>query len=171
MIERPFLVEHPTYEDHRGIFCPSPIIGYHNWVQSNTSTSTQKYTVRGLHFQLAPFEQRKYLKVISGSIYNMILCINPESELFGNTYIFEVDRNHAVMVPPGFANGLITLEDNTVIQYFVDNPYSAESERSILYSSVEDFKKTVESITPAVVISEKDKNAISANEYLKINTL
>jgi dTDP-4-dehydrorhamnose 3,5-epimerase len=165
MIEEPFLIEHPTYEDHRGIFCPSPIIGYHKWVQSNTSTSTQKYTVRGLHFQLAPFEQRKYLKVISGRIHSMILCIDPESKLFRKSYNFEVDRNHAVMVPPGFANGLITLEENTVIQYFVDNPYSPSSERSIAYDSVEEFKQLVESLTDRVVISEKDKYAISADEY------
>jgi dTDP-4-dehydrorhamnose 3,5-epimerase len=165
MIEEPFLVEHITHEDHRGIFCASPIPGYHQWYQVNTSTSREKFTVRGLHFQTYPFAQRKYLKVISGKVFNMIINIDVESILFGKTYVFEIDRNHAVMVPPGHANGLITLEENTVIQYFVDNPYSAESEKSILYSSVEDFQNVVSSLTDKVVISEKDANTIAWEKY------
>jgi dTDP-4-dehydrorhamnose 3,5-epimerase-like enzyme len=92
----------------------------------------------------------------------LIINIDVDSDLFGNTYVFEIDRNHAVMVPSGYANGLITLEENTVIQYFVDNPYSAESERSILYSSVADFQNVVDSLTDKVVISEKDAKTTEA---------
>ena len=49
------------------------------------------------------------------------MCIDKVHFDFGKSYIFEVDKDKAVMVPRGYANGLITMEPNTVIQYFVDS--------------------------------------------------
>ena len=94
----------------------------------------------------------------------MVVCINKISPDFGLTYIFEVDKDHAVFVPRGYANGLITLEPNTIIQYFVDNSYSPEHEKSIKYSSVKDFDIMVKRFTDSPVISEKDLNGIDFKE-------
>lgn len=164
-MEEPFLIEHPAYGDHRGVFCASPLSEKHNWVQVNTSISTEKFTLRGLHFQIGEYAQKKYLKVISGRVFNIVLSIDPTFENYGTPYIFEIDKDHAVMVPRGYANGLITLEENTVIQYFVDNEYSANNERSILYSTVPEFKTLVDSLTDTVVISDKDRDGMSWERY------
>ena len=94
----------------------------------------------------------------------MILRIDRGKEHFGMAYTFEVDKDHAVMVPRGYANGLITLEQNTVIQYFVDNPYSPENERSIYYGSVGIFDSIVSDLTDFPHVSEKDKNGISIDQ-------
>ena len=80
-MEIPFLIEHKTFGDHRGNFCGSPIDMPKDkrldkkWVQVNTSISIDTFTLRGLHFQLEPFQQSKYLKVIYGKIINFVLPI------------------------------------------------------------------------------------------------
>lgn len=165
-MEIPFLIEHKTFGDHRGNFCGSPIDMPKDkrldkkWVQVNTSISIDTFTLRGLHFQLEPFQQSKYLKVIYGKIINFVLCVDQTRPDYGTVYSFEIDKDHAVMVPQGFANGLLTLEPNTVIQYFVDNNYKPEYERSILYSSVPQIDVLVNKYINDPIISDKDLKGI-----------
>lgn len=165
MNQIPFIVSHKTFDDARGNFCPSPLVLNNpeidrEWVQVNTSISPLKFTVRGLHYQESPYEQAKYLKVVYGKILSMIVCIDKEREDFGMPYTFEVDKDHSVMVPKGYANGLITLEQNTVIQYFVDNPHSPEHERSIFYGSVGIFETLVSELIESPHVSDKDRDGI-----------
>ena len=165
-MEIPFLIEHKTFGDHRGNFCGSPIDMPKDkrldkkWVQVNTSISIDTFTLRCLHFQLEPFQQSKYLKVIYGKIINFVLCVDQTRPDYGTVYSFEIDKDHAVMVPRGFANGLLTLEPNTVIQYFVDNNYKPEYERSILYSSVPQIDVLVNKYINDPIISDKDLKGI-----------
>ena len=160
------MIEHKTFGDHRGNFCGSPIDMPKDkrldkkWVQVNTSISIDTFTLRGLHFQLEPFQQSKYLKVIYGKIINFVLCVDQTRPDYGTVYSFEIDKDHAVMVPRGFANGLLTLEPNTVIQYFVDNNYKPEYERSILYSSVPQIDVLVNKYINDPIISDKDLKGI-----------
>ena len=163
-MEIPVLLDHRTFEDERGIFCPSPLLMNENnntnkfWVQVNTSVSKDIFTLRGLHYQEKPFEQSKYLKVVSGRVINMIVCVDNNRPDFGQTFVFEIDQNKSVMVPRGFANGILTLEPNTVIQYFIDNPYSPTHEKSMLYSSVSEFDDIVKKYTNAPKLSDKDRD-------------
>jgi len=138
-MEKPFIIQHPTFQDERGNFCSiqtnmiKDVRLDKNWVQVNTSISHEPYTIRGMHFQINGFEQTKYLKVVWGKIINFIICVDNKLPDFGEKYFFEVDKNQAVLVPKGYANALITLEPNTIIQYLVDNTYSPENERSLYY--------------------------------------
>jgi dTDP-4-dehydrorhamnose 3,5-epimerase len=165
-MEKPFIIQHPTFQDERGNFCSiqtnmiKDVRLDKNWVQVNTSISHEPYTIRGMHFQINGFEQTKYLKVVWGKIINFIICVDNKLPDFGEKYFFEVDKNQAVLVPKGYANALITLEPNTIIQYLVDNTYSPENERSLYYGSVPEFKSMVNGFTNAPVISEKDLNGI-----------
>jgi dTDP-4-dehydrorhamnose 3,5-epimerase len=172
-MEFPFILKHKTFGDDRGNFCPSllnmkddPRLDK-NWVQVNTSISPSIHTVRGLHFQIEPFEQAKYLKVVSGKIFQFVMCVEKVHFDFGKTYIFEVDKNHAVMVPRGYANGLITVEPNTVVQYFVDSVYSPQHEKSMLYSSVEHFDLFVKNFTNNPMLSDKDRDGFLWDDYKK----
>ena len=174
-MDYPFKVKHQTFGDHRGNFCGSPIDMIEDerldkkWVQVNTSISIDTFTLRGLHFQLEPFQQSKYLKVIYGKIINFVLCVDPTRPDYGSVYSFEIDKDHAVMVPRGFANGLLTLEPNTVIQYFVDNNYKPEYERSILYSSLPQIDVLVNKYINDPIISDKDAKGIIWEDYQKEN--
>lgn len=166
-METPFIINHQTYGDHRGNFCS---IKTHmiedqrldkNWIQVNTSISVDPFTLRGLHFQVNGFEQSKYLKVVHGRIINFVVCIDKNRSDFGSMKIFDIDKDHAVMVPRGYANGLITLEPYTVIQYMVDNTYSVENERSIYYASIPNLKTIIDAFTVIPIISDKDLHGIN----------
>jgi dTDP-4-dehydrorhamnose 3,5-epimerase len=171
-MEKPFILKHQTFGDHRGNFCSIRTNMINdtrldkNWVQVNTSISVEPHTLRGLHFQVNGFEQSKYLKVVYGRIINFVVCIDKTRPDFGSINIFDVDKDHAVMVPRGYANGLLTLEPNTVIQYLVDNTYSPENERSIYYGSISDLKDIVEGFTTNPIISPKDLDGIKWDDYL-----
>lgn len=160
----PILVKHPTFGDHRGNFCASPIIMISdkrldkNWVQVNTSISVDPFTLRGLHFQNHPFQQTKYMKPIWGSILNFVISVDKKRPDFGKVYSFNIDVNHAVLVPRGFANGVLTLEPNTIIQYFVDNSYSKDYDQSLKWDSHPEIKNIVNQFTTLPIISKKDKN-------------
>jgi dTDP-4-dehydrorhamnose 3,5-epimerase-like enzyme len=77
---------------------------------------------------------------------------------FGKVYSFNIDVNHAVLIPRGFANGVLTLEPNTIIQYFVDNSYSKEHDQSLKWDSHPEIKSIVNRLTYSPTISEKDEN-------------
>ena len=168
----PILVEHSTFGDHRGNFCASPISMMNdkrldkNWVQVNTSISVDPLTLRGLHFQNHPFQQTKYMKPIWGSILNFVICVDKKRPDFGKVYTFKIDVNHAVLVPRGFANGVLTLEPNTIIQYFVDNSFSKENDQSLRWDSHPEIKNIVTELTSSPIISEKDKNGFLWEDLL-----
>lgn len=170
-MEKPFIVEHKTFQDSRGNFCSLKTSMIQderldkNWVQVNTSISLEPYTVRGMHFQLNNFVQAKYMKVVWGRIINFVICIDKSFPNYGEKYVFEIDKDHAVFVPRGYANGLITLEPNTVIQYLVDNTYSPENERSIYYGSISEFNSMVKGFTDEPIISEKDFEGLTWDEW------
>lgn len=173
-MEIPFLIEHKTFQDERGNFCSvrTNVIEDKrldkNWVQVNTSVSLESFTVRGLHFQVGGFEQSKYMKIVWGRIVNFVICVDKSRPDFGDKYIFEIDKDHAVLVPKGFANGILTLEPNTIIQYLVDNTYSPNNERSLLYSSIPQFEDMISGFTVNPIISEEDANGILWDEYCNI---
>lgn len=163
-------MEHKTFKDERGVFCPSPIQMINNkeldkfWIQVNTSVSDEKYTLRGVHYQEEPFEQAKYLKVIKGKVLNLLICVDKLRADFGEVTTFEIDDNHAVMIPRGYGNCVFTLEPNTIIQYFVDNNYSLENERSVSYKSIPKFKEIISQYTSSPIISDKDLNGITFDQ-------
>ena len=174
-METPELRFQPVYKDERGLFSATSLWNVNDkqldkrWLQVNTSVSDYKYTFRGLHLQLEPFAQTKYLNVIKGKILDFVVNCNEFHKEYGKVYVFEVDTDHAVYIPKGYAHGILTLEDDTVVQYFTDNVYSPEKERSILWSSVSGLEDSIREhlphFTPSyLTMSEKDTNGIHFSE-------
>ena len=142
------------------------------WLQSNISVNPKKYTLRGLHYQSGGYAQTKLVKVIVGNIIDFVVDLRKDSEDYGKCFVYEVNSGYELFVPKGFAHGFITTEDNTVVQYLVDEKYSQPDEGSILWSSVPDIiegiNKTIQGFNPEeILISDKDKECISLDEYLK----
>lgn len=175
-METPELRFQPTHKDERGLFSATSLWNINDkqldkrWIQVNTSVSDHKYTFRGLHLQLEPFAQTKYLNVIKGKILDFVINCNEFHKDYGKLYVFEVDTDHAVYIPKGYAHGLLTLEDNTVVQYFTDNIYNSDKERSILWSSVLGLEESIKEHLPSfsssyLTISKKDTNGI---EFSKV---
>lgn len=127
-------------------------------VQDNESKSS-KGVIRGLHYQLMPFDQSKLIRVVQGKIFDVALDLRKDSKTFGMWYGVELDAEtkKQLLIPRGFAHGFSVLSDTAIIQYKCDNFYNPESERGIsLNDPVLDINWKVN--LPDRVISEKDMN-------------
>ncbi|WP_411348097.1 dTDP-4-dehydrorhamnose 3,5-epimerase [Paenibacillus sp. WLX2291] len=137
------LLDPIVHGDHRGFFMESyndqvmKEIGiYHNFIQDNQSLSAEPGVLRGLHYQLEPKAQTKLIRVISGAIYDVIVDIRKESSTFGQWqgFILSEYNKRQLLVPKGFAHGFCTLIPNTQVLYKVDEYYSPQHDRGILWN-------------------------------------
>jgi dTDP-4-dehydrorhamnose 3,5-epimerase len=106
------------------------------WAQDNQSISYKAGTVRGLHYQRGIYAQTKLVRCAYGSIIDVAVDIRPDSPTYGQhvSAILSSDNGNQLLVPRGFAHGFMTLTDNAVVVYKVDNVYNKESEGSILWN-------------------------------------
>jgi dTDP-4-dehydrorhamnose 3,5-epimerase len=107
-----------------------------HFVQDNHSLSASKGVVRGLHFQIPPFDQAKLLRVTAGSIFDVAVDIRWGSPSFGrhvSAVLSAADWNQ-IFIPEGFAHGYCTLEPDTEAIYKVSAYYSPEHDRGLLWN-------------------------------------
>jgi dTDP-4-dehydrorhamnose 3,5-epimerase len=105
------------------------------WVQDNHSFSAAKGVLRGLHFQKPPKAQGKLLRVVQGAIFDVVVDIRLSSPTFGEHFSIELSRENwtQVYVPPGFAHGFCTTEENTEVIYKVTSDYSPQDEGGLAW--------------------------------------
>ncbi len=137
------IVEPAVHGDERGYFVETfradkleEFLGYKiNFCQDNESKSSRG-VLRGLHYQLAPAAQTKLVRVIQGSVLDVAVDIRKGSPTFGTHVAVELnaDNKRQLLVPRGFAHAFVVLEDDTIFAYKVDNYYSPENDRGILFS-------------------------------------
>lgn len=140
-LEDCYIIEPEKYGDNRGYFSPYFIqkeisdLGFEKVVQANRSKSC-KGVVRGLHFQNEPKCQAKIVEVISGSAIDVVVDMREDSKSFGKSIsvLLTPDNNRQILIPRGFAHGFVSLEDNTIFQYLIDNDYAPELESGILWN-------------------------------------
>ena len=127
-------------------------------VQDNHAFSAEKGTVRGLHFQTPPFAQDKLVRVVRGSILDVAVDLRTGSPTYGqhvSAVISAKDWNQ-ILVPIGFAHGLVTLEPDTEVLYKVSNYYSPEHDKGLLWN--DPALKIDWGVDPrAAILSDKDQ--------------
>jgi len=128
-----------------------------NFVQDNESKS-QKDVLRGLHFQNPPFAQGKLVRVIKGSVMDVVVDIRKESATYGMHFKIELNESNKTMlwIPPGFAHGFATLEDDTIFSYKCTNTYNKASEGAILWN---DATLNIDWNIANPILSDKDKHS------------
>lgn len=106
-----------------------------HFVQDNQSFSRLPGTVRGLHYQAEPFAQAKLIRVLRGSILDVVLDVRRSSPSFGKHVAIELraDTFEQLFVPAGFAHGFCTLEPGTEVLYKVSNYYSPQHDFGVLW--------------------------------------
>ena len=106
------------------------------WVQDNQSFSERAYTLRGLHFQIAPSAQAKLVRVLKGSIFDVAVNIRPNSPGFGKWVgvVLDSEKMNQLYIPAGFAHGFLTLEPNVEVFYKVSAVYSKTHDRAVAWN-------------------------------------
>ncbi len=155
------IIQPKVWEDERGYFFESyseAVFKKHglptNFIQDNQSKS-QKGTLRGLHFQAPPYAQGKLVRVVRGAVLDVAVDLRVGSATYGKYQLVELsEKNHTLFwVPPGFAHGFLTLEDDTIFVYKCTGLYNKESEGGLLWNDAEvGINWNVEN----PIISEKD---------------
>ena len=102
-------------------------------VQCSLSFNTRKGTLRGMHYQAAPFAEAKLVRCTSGAIYDVVLDLRPQSPKFRQSIgvMLTAEQRNMVYVPEGCAHGFLTLEDKTEVFYQMSEFYSPESARGV----------------------------------------
>lgn len=164
-IEGLALFEPKIFKDDRGLFYESfnadkyaEILGDINFYQDNISVS-KKNVLRGLHFQSPPHAQGKLVTVLKGSVLDVAVDLRKDSYTYGKHIIVELSEQNRnqLWIPPGFAHGFLSLEEDTVFSYKCTNYYAPGHENTILWN---DPTLNIDWKVKNVIISTKDKEGI-----------
>ena len=126
-------------------------------VQLNVGFSHRRGTVRGMHYQLAPHAEAKFIRCTRGAIYDVIIDLREGSPTFGQWYGQELTPDNGLMVyaPEGFAHGYQTLQDDSEMYYFTSAAYAPATARGIRY---DDPIVGIKWPLPVSLISNADRN-------------
>jgi dTDP-4-dehydrorhamnose 3,5-epimerase len=167
-----FIIQPKVFEDERGYFFESyskKILKDNgldlNFIQDNQSLS-HKDVLRGMHFQAPPFDQGKLVRVVKGSVLDVAIDIRKKSPTYGQHFSIVLSEENKTMfwIPPGFAHGFLTLEDNTIFSYKCTGLYNKESEGSLLWN---DKEINIDWNVENPIVSEKDQISTT---FLELNS-
>jgi dTDP-4-dehydrorhamnose 3,5-epimerase len=159
-----WVLEPERFEDERGFFARTYSRG--DFVdrgldpavtQCSVSFNHRRGTVRGLHFQIAPYEEVKLVRVTRGSLWDVIVDLRPGSPTFRNHFavVLSADAGNQLYIPKGMAHGFQTLEDRTEVSYQISEPYTPDAARGYRW---DDPSFAIPWPEPVTVMSEKDRN-------------
>ena len=170
-LEGLLIIKPEVFEDERGYFFES----YNrekflkagidvNFLQDNESKS-RKGVIRGMHLQAPPFEQGKLVRVMRGSVLDVAVDIRKNSPTFGkwSSIILSGQNKWMYWIPPGFAHGFATLEDETIFFYKCTNVFSKESERYFIWN---DPDINIDWGIKDPVVSDRDRNAPGFRDFV-----
>ncbi len=135
-----YVIEPERHQDSRGYFartfCEAEFKAFGletRTVQCSVSFNRRKGTLRGMHYQVPPFEEVKLVRCNRGAIYDVIIDLRRDSPTFKKHFAVELDEQNGKMVyaPAGFAHGFQTLEAETEVFYQMSQVYSAEHSRGV----------------------------------------
>lgn len=138
-----FLIEPEKREDERGFFAriwcqrdfeEKGLNG--QWVQSSVSYNRRKGTLRGMHFQRAPFEECKLVRCTAGAIFDVIIDLRFGSPSFGQYYsvVLSAENYRMLYIPEGYAHGFQTLEDHSEVTYHMSEFYEPKSSGGVRWN-------------------------------------
>lgn len=170
------LIEPTVHGDDRGYFVETfrqdlfeEVVGYQvNFIQDNESKST-KGVLRGLHYQLPPYTQAKLVRVIEGSVLDVVVDIRKSSPTFGQYVSVELtgENKHQLFIPHGFAHGFVVLSDSATFSYKVDNYYAPDYDKGIAF---DDVKLAIDWQLPLneLQLSDKDKTHPNLSDVVEL---
>ena len=136
-----YIIEVEPFEDERGSFARTfcreefETHGLNSFVaQCNISHNRKRGTLRGMHYQIAPYAEAKLVTCLAGSIYDVIIDLRPDSITYCHWLAVELSarrRRSLIYIPEGFAHGFQTLEDDTEVFYQMSHSYVSKAARGV----------------------------------------
>lgn len=161
-----WVIEPKIFIDDRGYFMEAfrqdkfeEHVGKVNFIQDNESKST-KGVLRGMHYQTGDASQAKLVRVLKGSVLDVVVDLRKSSVSFGQYVAVELSEENKkqLFVPRGFAHGFLVLSEEAVFTYKVDNFYLPQHDASLLWNDEEiGIDWGVEECE--LILSDKDRNA------------
>lgn len=158
-----WLIKPKVFQDNRGFFLESyskKVFSEHgisaDFLQDNHSMSVAKGVLRGIHFQKPPHAQTKLVRVVRGSVYDVIVDLRKDSPTYGQWegFTLSAENFQILYVPKGFGHAFCTLEDNTEFLYKVDEFYAPESDSGLIW---DDSTLAIDWPIEEPILSDKDK--------------
>jgi len=159
-----YIIEPEKLKDERGFFARSFCVKEFEehklnprQIQCNISYNHTRGTLRGMHYQKAPFGEAKLVRCTRGAIYDVIVDLRTDSPTFKASFGIHLDESNRTMlyIPEGFAHGFITLEDHTEIFYQMSEFYSPQHAAGFRWN---DPAFGIQWPMEPVVISERDNS-------------
>jgi dTDP-4-dehydrorhamnose 3,5-epimerase len=131
--------------------------------QCSVSFNKKKGTIRGMHYQVYPYEEDKLVRCTKGKIFDVIIDLRPKSGTFKKWFGVELsDKNYKMLYTPrGVAHGFQTLEDNTEVFYQISEFFMSKYSRGIKWND-EAFR--IKWPLKPTIISKKDRSYDLFNE-------
>jgi len=128
--------------------------------QENEQYNNSKGILRGLHYQVEPYSQAKYCHVAKGKVLSVAVDIREKSKNFGKYISYELDdiSNKHMFIPKGYAHGYVTLSDESIFIYQVDEYFNLKAMRSIAFDD-EDLNIDWKIDKEQIIVSQKDAMA------------
>ncbi len=164
MLKGAYIIEPERREDPRGFFartwCEKEAVAHGinpKVIQCNISFNQRKGTLRGMHYQRAPFEEAKLVRCTMGAIYDAIIDLRPDSPTFKRhiTMVLSAENRRMLYIPEGFAHGFQTLRDNTEVSYQMSQFYVPECAAGVRW---DDPAFGIEWPDDDRVIADRDRN-------------
>lgn len=159
------LIEPTYFEDYRGYYCETYSkrafheIGIDDeFVQDNHFLSMERGTIRGIHFQNAPYAQTKLIRCTRGSLLDVAVDLRKGSATYKKwvSIVLSAENRRQIYIPKGFGHVCMALQDMTEGQYKVDALYEPEYDRAIAW---DDPEIGIEWPDIKAIVSPKDKQA------------
>lgn len=159
-----YVIDLEPNTDERGFFarafCEDEVRAHHletHVAQCNISFNDKRGTLRGLHYQAAPHEETKIVRVTRGAIWDAIVDLRRDSRTYKKWLAVELseDNRRMLYVPRGFAHGFITLTDGAEVFYMMGNPFVPGAARGVAWN---DPQFSIEWPMQPLVMSEADRN-------------
>tara|TARA_B100000886_G_C20426788_1_gene494548 strand:- start:10910 stop:11473 length:564 start_codon:yes stop_codon:yes gene_type:complete len=173
IIDGPLIINASLFKDQRGFFMENWNLKEFNklikkeitFVQDNYSES-EKGVIRGMHYQVEPYNQDKLIRCVDGKIYDVIVDIRKDSKTFGqwSGYYLDSKSCNQLWIPYGFAHGFLVVSSKASVIYKTTKYWSQSHERSIRWNDPEfNIKWPLKGQKP--ILSEKDSKAYKADDY------
>jgi len=169
-IDGVYIIKNSVFSDDRGSFTKIfhedifEHLGLNTEIRESYYSISKKGVIRGMHFQLPPYDHDKLVHVAKGKINDVILDLRKDSKTFLKYISIELsDKNrYSVYIPKGCAHGFNTLEEDSIVIYNVSTVYNKDADWGVRWDS---FGMNWNNTNP--VISQRDSGFETVEEYIK----